>query len=151
MKDIQNERPENEIELNKVGVEGLRKYVMIKRPQKSYQTIVTINSYVTLPSNFRGAHMSRLAESIDEIPEEAISIEDLAQKICENNFEKNHLNSCTKITGEFPFERIRPNGEKENGIAKIYGRYSTESKRKIVGVSLNGALACPCSKKCAMV
>ncbi|RLA82731.1 MAG: GTP cyclohydrolase I FolE2, partial [Deltaproteobacteria bacterium] len=57
--DVQNQKPENEIELEKVGVEGLRKYVLIKRLDKPYYAIVTINSYITLPSNLRGAHMSR--------------------------------------------------------------------------------------------
>ncbi|MCD6371296.1 MAG: GTP cyclohydrolase I FolE2 [Candidatus Aenigmarchaeota archaeon] len=69
--DVQNQKPENEIELEKVGVEGLKKYVIIKRPDKTYHVIVTINSYITLPSNLRGAHMSRFAESIAEVPSEA--------------------------------------------------------------------------------
>ena len=47
--DVQNQRPENEIELEKVGVEGLKKYVVINRPDKPYHAIVTINSYITLP------------------------------------------------------------------------------------------------------
>ena len=88
MKDVQNEKPENEIELNKVGVEGLRKYVIVKGQEKSYHTIVTINSYIKLPSNLRGVHMSRFAESIDEIPEETNSIEGLAEKISLTSLEK---------------------------------------------------------------
>ncbi len=88
MKDVQNEKPENEIELNKVGVEGLRKYVIVKSPTKNYHTIVTINSYIKLPSNLRGVHMSRFAESIEEIPEETTSIEDLAEKISETSLGK---------------------------------------------------------------
>ena len=147
MKDVQNEKPENEIELNKVGVEGLRKYVIVKSPTQNYHTIVTINSYIKLPSNLRGVHMSRFAESIDEIPEETSSIEDLAEKISRNSLAKHHFDCCTKVFCEVPFERTRPNGEKENGIAEIVAKYSTQSKRKMLGVSINGALACPCSKE----
>ncbi|HUK85211.1 MAG TPA: GTP cyclohydrolase I FolE2 [Candidatus Acidoferrum sp.] len=147
MKDVQNEKPENEIELNKVGVEGLRKYVIVKSPMKNYHTIVTINSYIKLPSNLRGVHMSRFAESIEEIPEETTSIEDLAEKISEISLEKHSFDCCTKVFCEFPFERTRPNGEKENGIAQMSAKYSTATKRKTLGISLNGALACPCSKE----
>jgi len=147
LKDVQNEKPENEIELNKVGVEGLRKYVILKNPTRKYHTIVTINSYIKLPSNLRGVHMSRFAESIDEIPEETTSIEDLAEKISENSLTKHHFDCCTKVSCEFPFDRTRPSGEKEKGIAQMYARYSTQSKRKSVGLSINGALACPCSKE----
>ncbi len=147
MKDVQNEKPENEIELNKVGVEGLRKYVIVKDPDKSYHTIVTINSYIKLPSNLRGVHMSRFAESIDEIPEETTSIEDLAEKISQTSLAKHNLDCCTKVFCEFPFDRIRPSGEKESGIAQMTAKYSTNTKRKSIGISVNGALACPCSKE----
>ena len=34
MIDVQNETPENEIELEKVGVEGLKKYVVVRRPNQ---------------------------------------------------------------------------------------------------------------------
>jgi GTP cyclohydrolase FolE2 len=147
LKDVQNEKPETEIELNKVGVQGLRKYVMVKSPTQNYHTIVTINSYIKLPSELRGAHMSRFAESIDEVPAETTSIEDLAQKISQSSLERHHFDSCTKIFCEIPFDRTRPNGEKETGIAKMFAKYSTLSKIKIIGVSVNGALACPCSKE----
>lgn len=147
MKDVQNEKPENEIELNKVGVEGLRKYVIVKSPIKNYHTIVTINSYIKLPSNLRGVHMSRFAESIDEIPEETTSIEDLAEGISNTSLAKHHFNCCTKVSCELPFERTRPNGEKETGIVKIIAKYATQTKRKTLGVTVNGALACPCSKE----
>ena len=147
MIDVQNEKPENEIELNKVGVQGLRKYVIVNGTEKKYHTIVTINSYIKLPSNLRGVHMSRFAESIDEIPEETTSIEDLAQKISQTSLEKHHFDCCTKVFCEFPFDRTRPNGEKEKGIAQMTAKYSTATKRKSLGISVNGALACPCSRE----
>jgi len=147
MIDIQNEKPENEIELEKVGIEGLKKYVIIKRPNQVYHVIVTINSYITLPPHLRGAHMSRFVESVEEIPTESTSIEDLAQEISEKAFEKHGFHCFTEVFGELPFERVRPSGEKENSIAQMFARYSTQSKRKTVGVSVNGVLACPCSKE----
>jgi len=145
--DVQNQRPENEIELEKVGVEGLRKYVIIKRPGRPYHAVVTINSYITLPSNLRGAHMSRFVESIAEIPAEASSIEDLAEKIAKKAYKKHGFHCYTEVFGEFPYKRIRPSGEEENAIAEMFSRYSTKNGRKIVGVSINGVLACPCSKE----
>jgi len=147
LKDIQNEKPENEIELEKVGVEGLKKYVIVKRPNMVYHVIATINSYITLPSDLRGVHMSRFVESIEEIPTEAGSIEDLAKQISENAFKKHGFHCFTEVFGELPFERSRPGGEKENSIAQMFARYSTKSRRKKVGISVNGVLACPCSKE----
>jgi len=145
--DIQNEKPENEIQLEKVGVEGLKKYVIIKRPDRDYHVIVTINSYITLPSNLRGAHMSRFVESVEEIPTEAGSLEDLAEQISQNAFKKHGFHCFTHVFGELPYERVRPSGKKENSVAQMFAWFSTESRQKMVGVSVNGVLACPCSKK----
>ena len=135
------------IELEKVGVEGLKKYVVVNRPNKVYHVIVTVNSYISLPSNLRGAHMSRFAESVEEIPTESTSIEDLAQAISENAFKRHGFHCFTEVFSELPYERTRPYGEKENAIAQMFARYSTKSGRKTVGVSVNGILACPCSKE----
>ena len=147
MTDVQNQKPENEIELEKVGVEGLKKYVVIRRPDKTYHAIVIINSYITLPSNLRGAHMSRFAESIAEVPSESSSIEDLAEEIAKRAYQKHGFHCYTEVFGELPYERARPGGEKEKAIADMSGKFSTKNKRKIVGVSINGVLACPCSKE----
>ena len=145
--DIQNEKPENEIELEKVGVEGLKKYIIIKRPNKVYHVIATINSYITLPSSLRGAHMSRFVESVEEVPTEASSIEDLAEEIANRVLKKHGFHCYTEVFGELPFERVRPGGEKENSIARMFAKFSTKNNKKSVGVSVTGILACPCSKE----
>ncbi|MEM1582975.1 MAG: GTP cyclohydrolase I FolE2 [Candidatus Bathyarchaeia archaeon] len=145
--DLQNERPENEIELEKAGVEGLKKYVIVKRPNRVYHVIVTINSYITLPSHLRGVHMSRFVESVEEVPTESTSIEDLAQEISEKAFKKHGFHCFTEVFAELPFERVRPSGEKENAIAQMFARYSTKTGQRTVGVSVTGILACPCSKE----
>lgn len=147
VKDVQNQRPENEIELEKVGVEGLKKLVTVERPEKTYQVIVSINSYITLPSNLRGVHMSRFVESIEEIPRSASAIEDLAEQISQEAFKKHGYHCQTEIFGELPFDRTRPSGKKENSIAQMFAKYSTKTKKKLSGISVNGALACPCSKE----
>ena len=145
--DVQNEKPENAFELEKVGVEGLRKYVVVKRPTRIYHAIVSVNSYITLPSDLRGAHMSRFVESVEEIPSETTSIEDLAQEISERVFKRHGFHCYTEVFSELPFDRVRPSGEKENSIAQMFAKYSTKSKQKTVGVSVYGVLACPCSKE----
>jgi len=145
--DVQNEKPENEIELEKVGVEGLKKFVLIKRPNKTYHIIAIINSYITLPSNLRGAHMSRFIESINDIPAEANSIEELAEIISKNASKRHKLGCYTEVSSDLPFERVRPNGEKESAIATMFARFSTKDDKKSVGVSVTGVLACPCAKE----
>lgn len=147
MKDIQNEKPENEIELQKVGVEGLKKFVFIRRPDRVYHVIATINSYITLPSNLRGVHMSRFVESVEEIPSEAKSMEELTEMVSMKAYKKHGFHCYTEVLGELPYERVRPSGEKENSIAQMFAKFSTKNNKKSVGVSVTGILACPCSKE----
>lgn len=147
MMDIQNGKPENEIELEKVGIEGLKKFIIIKRPNKTYHIIATINSYINLPLNIRGAHMSRFVESVEEVPTEARSIEDLAEEIANSVLKKHGFHCYTEIFTELPFERVRPSGDKENAIAQTFTKFSTSGNKKTIGVSVNGTLACPCSKE----
>jgi GTP cyclohydrolase FolE2 len=144
--DVQNQKPENEFELEKVGVEGLRKLVTLKRAKATYSVIVTINSYITLPANLRGVHMSRFVESVRAIPTTASSIEDLAELISKQALEKHGFDCQTEVFGELPYERTRPGGETESSIAQMFAKYSTKTKRKTAGIQINGALACPCSK-----
>jgi len=144
--DVQNQKPENEIELEKVGIVGLRKLVSLKRAKATYNVIVTINSYITLPANLRGVHMSRLVESVEATPTTASSIEDLAELISKQALEKHGFDCQTEVFGELPYERTRPSGEKENSIAQMFAKFSTKTKRKTAGIQINGALACQCSK-----
>lgn len=66
MKDVQNERDERNIPINKVGVEGVNYPIMVmdrnRRPQK---TIGRITMSVDLPEDFRGTHMSRFIEVLN--------------------------------------------------------------------------------------
>ena len=144
--DVQNQRPEHEIELEKVGIEGLRKLVTLKHAKATYNVIVTINSYITLPANLRGVHMSRFVESV-ETPTSAATIEDLAELISKQALQKHGYNCQTEVFGELPYERMRPSGEKESSIAQMFAKFSTKTQRKTAGIQINGALACPCSKE----
>ena len=91
--------------------------------------------------------MSRFIESINDIPAEANSIEELAEIISKNALERHKLDCYTEVSSDLPFERVRPNGEKESAIARMFARFSTRNHKKSVGVSVTGVLACPCAKE----
>ena len=127
MKDVQNSKPDNGIELEKVGIEGLKKYVIVKRAGRTYHAIVTINSFITLPSSMKGAHMSRFIESVEEIPSEVNSIEHLAEEVAKKASDKHGLHCSTEVFSELPFEKLKINGGKENSVAKMFAKYSTQT------------------------
>jgi GTP cyclohydrolase I len=67
MKDIQSEPDYRNIDLTKVGIKGL-KYPMnvLDRTNKTQATVATVNMYVHLPHRFKGTHMSRFVEVLDD-------------------------------------------------------------------------------------
>lgn len=144
--DVQNKKPEHPIDLNWVGVENLRKYIIVKRPKKIYHNIVSVNTYVHLNRNQKGVHMSRFNEVIESIPTEVSSLESLAKRICRLNIEKQKAQfSFTKVTGEIPYQIPRPNGKPETNIIKVEAGYNTLMGDEEIKFYLYGMSSCPCS------
>ncbi|HHS13839.1 MAG TPA: GTP cyclohydrolase I FolE2 [bacterium] len=67
MIDIQNQEDSRNIAIDRVGVKNLSYPVtVLDRKKKTQQTIGSINMYVNLPHHFRGTHMSRFVEILNE-------------------------------------------------------------------------------------
>ncbi len=65
--DIQSLPDHRNIPLDRVGIKGLRWPVsVLDRKRGTQSTVATINLSVNLPHNFRGTHMSRFAEVLNE-------------------------------------------------------------------------------------
>jgi len=61
--DIQNERDDREVPLQKVGIKGLKYPIhLLDRDHKIQHSTATVNLYVNLPKHFKGTHMSRFIE-----------------------------------------------------------------------------------------
>src|SRR5574340_1631951 len=67
MIDIQNQRDDRNIDIKKVGVKGIKYPItVLDRSQGVQQVNATINMYVNLPHHFKGTHMSRFVELLNE-------------------------------------------------------------------------------------
>jgi len=67
MKDIQSEQDTRRINIKKVGVKTVSYPITVRdKAQKTQQTIATANMYVNLPHKFKGTHMSRFVEILNE-------------------------------------------------------------------------------------
>jgi len=63
MKDVQNEKDERNIPLEKVGVSGILYPIRVMDKAHGFQmTVSTVDIFVDLPSEFKGTHMSRFIE-----------------------------------------------------------------------------------------
>ena len=75
MKDIQNEKDDRNIAIDKVGVKDIRYPItVLDKATKTQQTVALINMYVNLPRDYKGTHMSRFVEILNE-HDRMISIE----------------------------------------------------------------------------
>jgi len=61
--DIQSERDDRDLPLQKVGIKGLKYPVQVlDRDHRIQHTTATVNLFVNLPKHFKGTHMSRFIE-----------------------------------------------------------------------------------------
>ena len=73
--DVQNSADTRHLPINKVGIKAIRHPVKLKDRNGGVQhSIATFNMYVELPHNFKGTHMSRFVEILNE-HETEISVE----------------------------------------------------------------------------
>lgn len=67
MEDIQNKTPSVQIPIDRVGVKDFKYPLLIRKKNNGIQhTVAHVNLYVDLPSEFKGTHMSRFIESLQE-------------------------------------------------------------------------------------
>ncbi len=67
MEDVQNLADTRRIPINKVGIKDIRHPVRIRdRSGGEQHTIASFNMYVNLPHNFKGTHMSRFVEILNQ-------------------------------------------------------------------------------------
>lgn len=149
--DVQSQRDERKIPIDKVGVKGLRYPITVKDRTKAYQhTVGLFDLFVNLPHDFKGTHMSRFIEVLNEFHGE-ISMEKFPE-ILEKIKNKLHARSA-HMNVEFPYFM-----EKRAPVTKTPGLMSytcfmrgslSERFDLIVGVEVPVTTLCPCSKEIA--
>ena len=86
IEDVQNSKDTRQIPINKVGIKDIRHPVRVRdRSTGEQHTIACFNMYVNLPHNFKGTHMSRFVEILNQ-HEREISVEsfkDMLQEMAE--------------------------------------------------------------------
>jgi GTP cyclohydrolase I len=149
--DIQNFRDHRNINIDKVGVKNIRYPVtVLDRVHGRQQTVASINMYVNLPKEFKGTHMSRFIEILNEYHGEihihnfATILETMKQRL---QAESAHL----EITFPYFIEKLSPvsasSGLMEYGC-RLMGSLSDQYGYDLVAqVSVPITTVCPCSKE----
>lgn len=147
--DTQNQPDIREIPINKVGVKNLKYPIALKDKEKEVQhTIATIAMTVDLPMHFKGTHMSRFVEILQNKQRE-IHI-DSVYNILEEMQKKLHA-TAAHIEMEFTYfrEKKAPVSKKSSLIdykVKFHALMDKGKRDFIMTVIVPVTTLCPCSK-----
>jgi GTP cyclohydrolase IB len=150
MIDIQNLKDERNINIQKVGVKGLKyPIIVLDRAHGTQSVNASINMYVSLLHKFKGTHMSRFVEVLNEIREKVNirTFHDILEKIRR----KLHAESA-HIEIEFPYfiEKAAPRSGARSLMeykCRFLGTCSDKGMDFIVGMEVPVTTVCPCSRE----
>lgn len=151
MKDIQNLRDTRNVDIQKVGIKHLELPLTIERKNNSNQVVSAVARVsVSLPRDYKGTHMSRFVEVLNEWQHKnllGIDIKGCLEKIINNlNAQSGEL--------EFNFKYFVEKNAPVTGLSAPLGydcsfegrRYDGKYKF-ILGVKVPVTTLCPCSKE----
>jgi GTP cyclohydrolase I len=149
MKDVQRQKPKNPLYINKVGVKGLSYPIIVLDKKKGLQhTVASLNIYVDLPKEFKGTHMSRFIEVINEYKNE-IHIDNFETILEEIRNALEAANAHLEIDFPYFIEKKAPiTGavglmEYKCTLSGMSGKHN----EFMVGVKVPIQTLCPCSKE----
>ncbi len=159
--DIQANQPDIPLTLTRVGVTDVKKLVEVARKDKRPIVLVsTFDIFVDLPSDRKGANLSRNFEAIDEVLEETIrspvyEIEDLCGEISRRLIDRHEyaLHAEVRMRSEYIIKRETPKTKvKCQEVVNIFAearaiREEEPEVRKLVGAEVLGITACPCAQE----
>ncbi|MGP6206779.1 GTP cyclohydrolase MptA [Cuniculiplasma sp. SKW3] len=152
-KDVQKENPLYSIPIERAGVKNVKMPIVILRNGEENHLIATFSVFVDLPSQRKGADMSRAVEAINEVVfrgRSLFSIEELAIEVakeCLKRFE--YSNAATVSLNTELYSKRKTESGKESYVAYPL---STEAELRRDGkmlrsieVEVLGINACPCA------
>jgi GTP cyclohydrolase I len=137
--DVQNSKDKRGIAIDKVGIKNLHYPVSVLDKKKSFQhTVADISMYVDLPHYFKGTHMSRFLEVLNEHRGEIsiVNFPDILRKI------KRVLNAgSASVEIEFPYfiEKSAPVSGKKS-LMEYICYYNGTIKSKKADYADNGKI-----------
>jgi GTP cyclohydrolase IB len=151
MIDVQNQVDHRNINIDKVGVKNIRYPITVMDRQNGHQhTVASINMYVNLPRKFKGTHMSRFIEILNDfhgqldIREFAQVLEAMQQRL---RAESAHL----EVSFPYFVKKTSPvtgaAGQMEYGC-RVTGALSTQNGYDLMlEVNVPITTVCPCSRE----
>ncbi len=148
--DVQNSADTRQIPIDKVGIKDIRHPVRIKERSGGEQhTVACFNMYVNLPHNFKGTHMSRFVEILNQHEREITtdSFKEMLSEMIERlEAQAGHIEMSFPyfINKTAPISRVKSLLDYE---VTFIGEIRDERPELIIKVVVPVTSLCPCSKK----
>ncbi len=147
--DIQSSEDIRHIDIDRVGIKDIRHPVVVRdRSGREQHTVATFNMYVALPHNFKGTHMSRFVEILNQ-HEYEITVESFKRMISEMtellDAEAGHI----EMTFPFFVNKFAPISRVQSLMdyqVSFIGQIKNNLTNVLVKVVVPVTSLCPCSK-----
>ncbi|MBD3184165.1 GTP cyclohydrolase I FolE2 [Candidatus Poribacteria bacterium] len=149
MNDVQKEEAEHKIDLDKVGVKGVRYPVtVLDKINGSQDTVATISMYVDLPRHFRGTHMSRFIKILNR-HRRRMTLHNIDEILTEMKEKLEAKSAHLEMSFPYFIEKTAPiSGQKSTMVYDCKFMASQGEKDEItVEVQVPVMSLCPCSKE----
>ncbi len=149
MKDIQNHKDNRNIDIDQVGVKGIRYPItVLDKNMGEQQTVAKINMYVNLPRHYKGTHMSRFVEILNE-HSRRISLQNFSEIMEEMKKRLNAKSAHMEITFPYFIKKAAP-VTKSEGLMEYTCTFKgslNEGSDLVTMINVPISTLCPCSKE----
>jgi GTP cyclohydrolase-4 len=164
--DVQACSPDIKINLTRVGVTNVKKLVEVARAggKRPVVLISDFHMFVDLPSDIKGANMSRNLEAMYEVLDKAVSstvydVEDLCSEVAKRLLDRHPYASTAEVGMKSEYMLLRRTPVMKISCqepAIIFAEaiaYRTPERengmriKKIIGAEIAGMTACPCAQE----
>ena len=150
IEDVQAREDTRRIAINKVGIKDIRHPVIVKdRSDGEQHTIANFNMYVNLPHNFKGTHMSRFVEILNQ-HEREISVESFKVMMAEMTERLEAESGHIEMNFPYFVNKTAPvSGVKSllDYNVTLTGEITGKKIHTFIKVVVPVTSLCPCSKK----
>ncbi len=148
--DVQNSEDTRHLPINKVGIKDIRHPVRIRdRSGGEQHTIANFNMYVNLPHNFKGTHMSRFVEILNQ-HEREISVESFEDMLAEMTERLEAESGHIEMSFPYFVNKTAPVSGVQSLLdydVTFLGSSSGSQHETTLKVVVPVTSLCPCSKK----
>jgi len=166
--DVQAYSPDIKINLTRVGVTNVKKLVEVARGggKRPIVLVSDFHLFVDLPSDIKGANMSRNLEAMYEVLDEAINstvydVEDLCSGVAKRLLQRHEYASTAEVGMKSEYVLIRKTpvmkitcqepaiilAEARAYRDKTGGNEGSVRIKKTIGAEITGMTACPCAQE----